>query len=331
MKIKARNLPSIVWPLLILLVMLAFNFFFTRNFFHLEIKDGNLFGTLVDILKRSSVTMMIAIGMTLVIATGGIDISVGSICAITGALSCLLLSHGSPLGLAILIPIVLAIALGSWNAFLVTKIGLMPIIATLVVQVAGRGLAQLITGGRQIYFTGHAFDGFAFFGSGFLFGLPFAVCMTAAMLTLVLLLTRKTALGMFIEASGINVKAAKFAGVRVVAVTAFAYVLSALCAGLAGFVVASDIRDADPTSAGLNYELDAILAVVIGGTSMDGGKFSLSGSMVGALVVQTLTTTILMQGVPVNVTLVVRALVVVIICVLQSDRFKRLVNAEGVK
>lgn len=331
MRLKARSLPSIVWPLLILGVMLVFNLFFTNNFFHLEIKNGNLFGTLVDILERSSVVMMLAIGMTLVIATKGIDISVGSICAITGALSCVLLERGSPFGLAILVPIVLAVALGSWNAFLVTKIGLMPIIATLVLQVAGRGLSQLVTGGRQIYFTGNNFDGYKFFGSGFLFGLPFSVSMTAAMLVLVLLLTRKTALGMFIEASGINPTAARFAGVRVAAVTGFCYILSALCAGLAGFVIAADIEDADPNSAGLNLELDAILSVVIGGTSMDGGKFSLAGSMVGALVVQTLTTTILMQGVPVNVTLVVKSLVVVAICVLQSDRFKSLITREAVK
>lgn len=326
---KRFYLPAIFWPLLILTALLVFNAFFTTNFFHLEIKDANLFGTLVDILERSSVTMLIAIGMTLVIATGGIDISVGSVTAISGALAAVLLANGAPLVVAIIIPLLLAATLGTWNAFLITRIKLQPIVATLILMVAGRGLAQLITNGKQIYFKGHAFDGFDFFGSGFLFGLPFSVTMAVGMLILILLLTRKTALGLFIEARGINYTAAKYAGVRVEAITVFVYILSAFCAGLAGFVVASDIRAADPNTAGLNYELDAILATVIGGTSMEGGKFNLTGTIVGALVIQTLTTTILMLGVPVNITLVVRSLVVVAICMLQSERFKHLIRAEA--
>ncbi len=326
---RRAGVPSIIWPLLILAALLVFNAFFTKNFFHLEIKDGNLFGTLVDIMERSSVTMIIAIGMTLVIATKGIDISVGSVTAISGALAAVLITGGAPLSAAIIAPLLLVTAIGIWNAFLVTRVGIQPIIATLIMMVAGRGIAQLITGGKQIYFKGAGFAGFDFFGSGFLFGLPFSVSMAAFLLVLILLLTRKTALGLFIEARGINPVAARYSGVRVEAVTAFVYILSALCAGLAGFIVASDIRAADPNTAGLGYELDAILATVIGGTSMDGGKFNLTGTIVGALVIQTLTTSILMLGVPVNITLVVRSLVVVAICILQSDRFKRFIRAEA--
>jgi simple sugar transport system permease protein len=183
-------------------------------------------------------------------------------------------------------------------------------------MVAGRGIAQLITDGQIITVY---YQPFHFIGSGWLLGLPFTIFIALSVFILAMVLTRKTSLGLFAAAVGGNAVASWYAGINDKAVKLFCFVFSGFCAGAAGLIVCANIKASDANNAGLNSELDAILAAVIGGTSMSGGKFSLAGSLVGALLIQTLTTTIYSFGVPPEVSLVVKALVVVLVCFLQSS------------
>jgi simple sugar transport system permease protein len=316
--------------LIVLALLLLFNLFFTKNFFVITIHDGHLFGTLIDILNRGAPLMLLSMGMTLVIAsTGGTDLSVGAIIAITAAMVSRLIGGNlvmvdgvqtyiteTPLFLAIIISLAVAMALGLWNGVLVTYGKIQPIVATLVLMVAGRGIAQLITSGQIITIY---YGPFFFVGGGWLFGLPFAIFIAAFVFLIAQVFTRKTSLGLFIATVGGNTNASRYAGINEKAVKLFAFVFSGFCAGVAGLIICSNVKSADANNAGLNTELDAILAAVIGGTNMAGGKFSLIGSLVGALLIQTLTTTIYAFGVPPEVSLVVKALVVVLVCFLQSS------------
>lgn len=316
------------WPLVMLAALLLFNLIYEPGFFTLQIRAGHLYGSLIDILNFGSPLLLIAIGMTLVIATGGIDLSVGSIVAIAGAIACLVISKGTdPAGIGVMITaVVLAVALslvlGLWNGFLVTGPGIQPIIATLILMVAGRGIAQLIAGGQIITISNPSYN---YIGAGWLLGLPFSIFIVIAVLAVALLLTRRTALGTFIEAIGRNPVASRLVGIRSRVVTLSVYMFCAVCAGIAGLILSSNLSSADGNNAGLWYELDAILAVVIGGTSLYGGRFYLGGTVVGALIIQTLTTTIYMIGVPPEITLVVKALVVLVVCLIQSEDFRRLI------
>lgn len=221
-------------------------------------------------------------------------------------------------------PVVLLAALGAgalaglWNGILVAVLKIQPFVATLILMVAGRGVAQLITSGQIVTFDSPALS---WLGSGSLLLLPTPVIIAIATLLLFWLFTRRTALGMFIEAVGINIRAAKNAGVNTRIVVMLAYVLSGICAAIAGIIVAADIRGADANNAGLWLELDAILAVVIGGGSLMGGRFNLLLSVVGALIIQGMNTGILLSGFPPELNQVVKAVVVLCVLIVQSPRF----------
>jgi len=319
------------WPVATLALLLLFNLVWNPHFLSVTIRDGHLYGSLVDILNRAAPLMIIAMGLTLVIATHGIDISVGAVVAISAAVAAtliggqLVISGGVqdvtryPLPLVVAAALAVATLCGMWNGMLVSYVGMQPIIATLILMVTGRGVAQLITSGQiiTIYYTP-----FFFVGNGWLLGLPFSLFLVAAVLAAVLVLVRGTALGLFVEAIGINPVASRFAGVRARSLTFWVYALCGFCAGIAGLIVSSNVKSADGNNAGLLFELDAILAVVLGGTSLNGGRFNVIGSVVGALVIQTLTTTIYAIGVPPEVTLVVKAVVVFLVSILQSDRVR---------
>lgn len=329
------------WPLLALALMLAFNLFFTKGFFHIEIKDGHLYGSLIDILNRAAPLMLISIGLTLVIATSGIDISVGAVVAISGALVAMLIGgtlvlKGDvqeyvtlvPMPVAILAALGVSVLAGIWNGLLVSRAGMQPIVATLILIVAGRGVAQLITNGQIITIY---YKPYFFIGNGFLLGIPFSLYIVAAMLLATLLLTRRTALGLFIESIGINPKASRMAGINAKNLLLCVYAFCSFCAGIAGLIVCSNVKSADGNNAGMYFELDAILAVVLGGTSTAGGKFYLMGSMVGALIIQALTTTIYSIGVPPEITLVVKSVVVFLVMMFQSETFRRTVFGRFAK
>ncbi|HLO94480.1 MAG TPA: ABC transporter permease [Burkholderiaceae bacterium] len=302
-------------PVAALALLLAVAALSVPGFLHLEIKDGHLYGNLVDILHRAAPLMLAALGMALVIATRGIDVSVGAVVAIAGTVGCQLVGTQ---GLATAFAAALGAALlcGLWNGLLVSALGLQPIIATLILMVAGRGLAQLVTDGQIL--TVYEPTSFFWLGTGHLLGLPVSLFTVAIVGGLTALLMQRTALGLFIQAVGVNPVAARLAGVRTAAIVCFVYVYCSLAAGLAGLMIASNIKSADANNAGLLLELDAILAVTLGGGQLTGGKFSLAGSLIGALMIQTLTSTIYALGVPPQLTMVVKAVVVFAVCISQS-------------
>ncbi|WP_371477045.1 ABC transporter permease [Kitasatospora sp. NBC_00315] len=313
------------WPATMLLVLLLANVAFTPDFFAIRLKDGHLYGSLIDILHFGAPLILVALGMTLVIATGGIDLSVGSTVAIAGALACLHISQaadpasaGAVAG-AVVLALAVALVLGLVNGLLVSRVGVQPIIATLILMVAGRGVAQLITDGQIITVTSGPYR---LIGGGYWLTAPFAVLLAGAMVLVTAVLTRSTALGMLLESVGGNPLASRLVGIRAQRLIALVYVFSALCAAVAGLMISSNVSAADGNNAGLWIELDAILAVVIGGTSLNGGRFSLGGTVLGALVIQTLSTTVYTIGVPPETTLVFKAVVVITVCLMQSPKFR---------
>ncbi len=308
----------IFWPLLALALLLLFNHVFTPGFFHLEMRNGHLYGTRIDILNQGAKVMLLALGMTLVIATGGVDLSVGAIMAIAGAVMAqLAVAHHQSAAVAMLAAVAVSTLAGAWNGLLVAGFGIQPIVATLILMVAGRGVAQLLSEGQILTFSDPTL---VFFGNGHFLGLPFTITLVLAMLALTAALTRRTALGLFIESVGDNDTASRYSGVNARRVKFLAYLFTGFCAGLAGLVAASNIKSADANHAGLYSELDAILAVVVGGTALTGGRFYLVGSVVGALLIQTLTTTMYARNVNAEVAPVPKALVILAVCLLQSEK-----------
>jgi len=337
--IKERQIPRIVWLLLALGLMLLFNLLFIKGFFYITIKDGHLFGSLIDILRRSAPTLLVSVAMTYVIATGGIDISVGSILAVSGSIASLVVWGGktsylsgaaaeyhAPLFLIIVLPLIAAVLLGAFNGVLVSVVGLQPFIATLILMTAGRGMAQLITGGKVLNFS-HA--GFEFIGRGYLFGLPFPFIIGLLVILLGTAITRLTPMGLYIQAVGGNKHASFYSGINTKLVLLFVYMFSGFAAGLAGLIITSDITGADAGFMGLYIELDAILAVVIGGTPMEGGKYYMLGTIVGVLIIQTLVTTILTFGVPPEYTLLVKALIVFVVLIVQSNKMQEIIKRKS--
>lgn len=320
----ARLLASpLLWPVLALVVLLVVNVVATPSFLELRVQDGHLYGNLIDIVRNSAPVLLVALGMTLVIATRGIDLSVGAIAAIAGAVACTRIAGAGDEGAAataisaITLAVGVCLLLGLWNGFLVSVVGIQPIIATLVLMVAGRGLAMLVTDGQITTVRNGTFSDLA---SGFVLGLPVAFLLALAMVVVTALLTRLTALGMLIEAVGINPEASRLAGVRSRTITWTVYVFSGLCAGLAGVLIAANTNSVNANSLGLWIELDAILAVVIGGTALTGGRFSLAGTVVGALLITTLARTIPNIGIPSEANYLFKAVVVVVVCLIQSPR-----------
>lgn len=310
-----------LWPLAGLALLLAVNLLLKPGFLHLTVLDGHLYGLPIDVLNRGAKTVVLALGMTLVIATFGVDLSVGSIVAITGAMAAVLIQHG-----VTSLPLILAGALatgalaGLINGVLVARLKIQPIVATLILMVAGRGVAQVLTDG-QVLIIKHA--GFSFLANGFVLGLPVTIVFSVLLYTAAHFALRRTAAGLFIEAVGDNPEASRFAGLPTARVLTLVYVAAGLCAALAGVMEAANIGAADAQRAGENMELDAIFAVVVGGTALSGGRFFLLGSFVGALLLQMLITTMYNLGVPPAVAPVPKALLILTVCLLQSERTRR--------
>lgn len=323
---RAHRLPSprspILWPLLGLLALVILNLALSGpGFLRITIQDGHLFGMPIDILNRGACGMLLALGMTLVIATGGIDLSVGSIMAVSGSIAAVLLArHGHPLPLALAAALGVSLLAGLLSGVLVARLGIQPIVATLILMVGGRGVAQLITGGDVIIVDNPAF---AYLGNGFLLGVPFAAILATFIYLAAHLFLRRTATGLFIEAVGDNETAARFAGLAAARTKILVYVFCSLCAGFAGILAASNIRAADPYRAGEMFELDAIFAAVVGGTALTGGRFLLAGAYIGALLLQTLTITMYNIGVPPAIAPVPKAVIILAVCLAQSETTRR--------
>jgi galactofuranose transport system permease protein len=308
---------QLVWPVLTLVVLFAIDVIHRAGFLSITLLDGHLFGAPIDILNRAAPLVIVSLGMTLVIATRGIDISVGAIVAIAGAAAAVVLADDpSRVGVALGAALAVGVLAGVWNGMLVAFVGMQPIIATLILMVAGRGVAQLLTGGQIIPIGS---PGYLMFGGGYLATVPCSVWIAAGVTLATALLVDRTALGLFIRAIGVNPVATRLVGLRSSAIVFSVYVFSGLTAAIAGILASSNVRSADGNNAGLLLELDAILAVTLGGTSLLGGRFSLAGTVLGALIIQTLTYTTYSIGVPPEATLVVKAVVVLFVSVIQSN------------
>jgi len=330
-------------PILALLLILLFDAIFIPGFFRIQVRDNDLYGRVIDIMRNASTVMVLAIGMTLVIATGGIDLSVGAVMAIAASVAAIMMNPTiigvqlppnlmkfindpnftySPLWEVILVTLIVAIVCGLWNGVLVAYMDIQAMVATLILMIAGRGIAQLITNGVRIQIF---YEPYAFIGQGWIL-LPFSLYIVAILFAITWLITRKTAIGMFIESVGINPKASHYSGINEKRIKLLVYTFSGLCAGIAGLIASSNIKTSDAYNIGKTIELDAILAVVIGGTAMTGGRFSLPASLIGALVIQAITTTMYALGVPAFALQAIKGLVVVLVILLYSEPFKAFLN-----
>lgn len=301
--------------MLALAAVLLINWILFPNFFRISWQDGRFFGSLIDVLNRGAPVAILAIGMTGVIATKGVDLSVGAIMAVCGAVAATMVVAGYPTPMAVLAALAVGLACGLWNGFLVAVLEIQPIVATLVLMVAGRGIAQLITSGSIVTFNDPAL---IFLGTGSFLGLPMAAVIAVVLTVVVTFIARRTAIGLFVQAIGVNRAAASLAGIRSRVLLMLVYSLSGFCAAIAGVIVAADIRGADANNSGLWLELDAILAVVIGGTSLLGGRFSIPLAVVGAIIIQAMNTGILVSGFRPEFNLIVKAGMIILILMVQS-------------
>ena len=313
-----------------LAAILLLNLIISPDFFEVSIQqDGKIRGNLINILNNGARVSILAVGMTLVYATGGIDLSVGSVMATSGAMAALMIRPGylqglpvadpqPPLVLIFLVPLLIAMVLGVINGVLVAIVKVQPIIATLIMMYSARGLAVLMVQGQTP--TYHEVP-FTRLGLGFFLGIPNPIWVGLGLFFLTLLVTKRTALGVFIESIGENRRASRYAGIRTRLITIASYIFCAFTAGVAGLIHVAGESSASPYNTGNMIELDAIAAVIIGGT-MWGGRFTLAGSIIGALIIQSLTTTVYFQRWPYEYSLVFKAIVLISVALIQSDKLR---------
>lgn len=329
-KVKKITSARLFLPIVCLVAVLLLNVIKTPDFFNVSIQNGVLYGYIIDVINRASELVILAVGMTLVTAaSGGQDISVGAIMAVAAAVCCQVLSGGevsvteyaSPLILAVVAAILASALCGAFNGFLVAKLNIQPMVATLILYTAGRGIAQLITNGQITYIRVDSYK----MAGGYIGKCPIPTPVFFAVIAVVLVavILKKTALGLYIESVGINGKAARLVGLNSTMIKFLTYVICGVLAGIAGIVASSRIYSADANNIGLNLEMDAILAVALGGNFLGGGKFSLVGSVIGAYTIQALTTTLYAMNVKADQLPVYKAIVVIIIVTLQSEVFKK--------
>ena len=239
----------------------------------------------VNIFRQSTINGIIAVGMTLVILTAGIDLSVGSILALSSVMAAYMLQSGMPVPAAILVGLAVGAACGLVNGITITRARVPPFVATLGMMTIARGLSLVFTGGKP--FTGLP-DAFRFIGTGSVGPIPTPIVIAAATFIIGYVMLTRTSLGQFIYAIGNNPVAARYAGISVGLNITFVYVVSGLLAALAGMILIARLDSAQPT-AGLSFEFDAIAAVVVGGTSFAGGQGGLGGTLIGVLIIAVLS------------------------------------------
>jgi ribose/xylose/arabinose/galactoside ABC-type transport system permease subunit len=330
-------------PFVALALILLFDLVAVPGFFRISIREGDLYGNLIDIVRNASTVALLGIGMTLVIATGGVDLSVGAVMAIAASVAAVLMNPyvlatelpphivkfmsdpnftNQPLWIVILVTLIVATVCGLWNGLLVAYGKIQPMVATLILMIAGRGIAQLITNGVRIQIF---YEPYAFIGQGWKI-LPFSLYLVAVVFAVAWILTRKTAIGLFIESVGVNFRSSFFSGIDEKKIKLLAYTFCGFCAGIAGLVASSNIKTSDAFNLGVNKELDAILAVVIGGTLMAGGRFSLLASVVGAWVIQAITTSMYAISVPPFALQAIKGVVVIFVILLYSEQVRGFVQ-----
>lgn len=301
-----------------LAALLLLNVALTPNFLSTQ--------TLLVNLTQVAPIVIVAVGMALVVASGGIDLSVGSVMAIAGALAPLTLaaqigpSYPVWITLAILLPLAAAAAAGLVNGLLVTRARIQPIVATLILFIAGRGIAQVTTNGNLQVIDDAVLR---YVGLGRPFGMPIQVLLMAVVVTGAVWLLRSTLFGRQLVAVGGNEAAARLCGIAVGRVKSLAYVICGVLAGLAGLITVGINSSSDANQVGLNMELDAIAAVAVGGTALAGGTVSIIGTLMGAMIMQLIRTTLLAWGVPDAAALAIKAVIIVAAVWLQLRTARR--------
>ncbi|WP_100447060.1 ABC transporter permease [Glycomyces xiaoerkulensis] len=319
-------LKRLFWPLAVLVALLIVNIAVTGfDFIVPSVHDGRLGGAFVNILRGAVPLLLISLGMTIVIATKGIDLSVGAVYAIGAAIACQWILDRDQSALdtvftAVVLALVVAAVIGAWNGTMVAYFGVQPIVATLILMIAGRGIAQLITGGQIPSVSDDT--PFVELGRGAIATVPVPIVIGLVVFFGLVLLTRTTALGMLLESVGGNPEASRLAGIRSKGITILAYLICGACAGLAGIIGSANLGSADANNGGLWIELDAILAVVIGGTALLGGRFFLLGTAIGVAIIGTLEDTIINVGLSSQWQFTAKAIVVFIVAILQSPEFR---------
>lgn len=338
---KIVSMPLFL-PIFCMLLVMATNIVydaasgnFALNFFTIEIRNGVLYGRLIDILNQGSAIAILAVGMTLVVSSSaGTDISVGSVMSLSASMCCMLLAgYGVasavelqvPLIVGFLAGILVGCICGVFNGFLVAYLNIQPMVATLILYSAARAIGLLLCNNLIVYIREPSYK----ILGGYVGFLPTPILVAAICVAVTMLLLKKTALGLYIQSVGINKKASRIAGLNSQKIIFLCYVVCGLCAGLAGIVESSRIYSADSNNIGLNYELDAILAVALGGNSLGGGKFNLAGSIIGAYTIQAITTTLYALRVSSNEAPVYKAIIVIIIVAVQAQPLKDFISKKS--
>ena len=328
------------WPLLLpvvcLLLVMAVNIIYDASignnpftFFRITLQNSTsngtiLYGRIIDILNRGSEAAILALGMTLVVSSSaGTDISVGSVMSLSASVCCMLLAGygvtstsklAVPLVVGVLGALVVGSLCGAFNGFLVAHLKIQPMVATLILFTAARAIGLLVCNDMIVYVRN---DSYGFFGS-FFGPIPTPIIITVICIAILSIALKKTALGTYIQSVGINSKASRIAGLNSKTIIFLTYVLCGFFAAVAGVMQSSRITSADSNNIGLYMELDAILAVALGGNSLGGGKFNLAGSIIGAYTIQAITTTLYALGVSTSQAPVYKAVIVIIIVAIQA-------------
>ncbi len=313
-----RNIGQDYGALIALVVLIIFNLIFTRQFSSLI--------SITDLLVHVAPTLILGVGMTLVIATGGIDISVGSIMALTGILTYLIFSgklfgiHNIVLGTIVAIPIALTVAtlIGVFNGVLVTRFKVQPIVATLISLITVRGIAEVTVNGFQFAFLSAPIVSWL---SGNVLGfLPRQMLLVIVIVAIFAWLMHSTSFSRYLLATGGNQSAARLAGVPVTRILIIVYAISGLLAGMAGLAFIAFDSAANPVTDGLGKELDAIAAVAVGGTPLTGGRATILGTAIGAIFIQLIRQTVVALNIPDDIASVIIGLLIVLAVFLQRQR-----------
>lgn len=346
-KLKSITKKQLFLPVFSMLLVMLVNVLFdiadgksAFDFFSISVKNGVLYGRIIDILNRGSEIAILALGMTLVVsASAGTDISVGSVMSLAGGVCCVMIAGfgvtsvssaaelAHPIWMGIACGILAAIVAGAFNGFLVAYMKIQPMVATLILWSAARALALLICNNMIVYVR---MDEFKIFGS-FLGPVPTPIVIAAVCIVALALVLKLTALGTYIQSVGINKRASRISGFNSAQIILMCYTICGLFAGIAGIVNTSRIYSADTNNIGLNMEMDAILAVALGGNSLGGGKFNLAGSIIGAYTIQAITTTLLARGVSTAQAPVFKAIIIILIVVIQAPAVKAFFKRRSAK
>ena len=301
-KLEYKEMLSKLGPLLALIVLIIFVSILSPSFLSLT--------NLMNLMRQVSTNALIAFGMTFVIITGGIDLSVGSTLALSSAIMAGMIINGIDPLIAMTVSLIAGFVLGAVNGLLITKGKLVPFIATLATMTIYRGATLVLTDGKPITGLDETFI-FQFMGRGYFFGIPFPIVITLVVFALLFVLLHKMSFGRKTFAIGGNEKASFIAGVKSNKIKIFVYSISGVLASLAGIILTSRLNSAQPT-AGESYEMDAIASVVLGGTSMSGGKGRIFGILIGALIIGTLNNGLNLLGVSTFYQQIVKGIVIII-------------------